>query len=354
MKSEDIARIVGVSRSTVSRVINNYSNVPEETRTKVLEAISKYNYIPNAQARTLAGKRSDTIGVFFIIDAQTDEESKLVYNDFYTTYLDAIVDIANKKGYYVLVQTIFKDEDYDKVTKAFREKRIDGGIIIGTRSNTLSRIQVESFSEPLVIFDYEMSELEQFTKTKHITILNSNDQAASELAVKYLVENGHKKIGFIKGVESTLSARLRYDGYVKACRKYNVAISDTYILDGLFNQEITYREMESAILNDSIADAYICANDYMAIAAMDCLQNHGYLVPNDVSIIGFDNTRTGELINTKLTTLSPDFYGMTKRAIDIIHLRYEDETIKIPDMIEYKVNLIVRNSVRDAATVSIK
>jgi LacI family transcriptional regulator len=346
MKSEDIARIVGVSRSTVSRVINNYSNVPEETRVKVLDAISKYNYIPNAQARSLAGKRSETIGVFFIVDAQTDEESKLVYNDFYTTYLDAIVDIANKRGYYVLVQTVFKDDDYEKVTKAFREKRIDGGIIIGTRSNTLQRIQVESFSEPVVIFDYEMSELEQFAKTKHITILNSNDQAASEMAVKYLVDCGHKKIGFIKGVEETLSARLRYDGYIKGCRRNNLVVNETSVMEGLFNQEITYREMEKSILKGTVADAYICANDYMAIAAMDCLQNYGYHIPNDVSIIGFDNTRTGELINTKLTTLSPDFYGMTQRAIDIIHLRYVNESVKIPEMIEYKVNLIVRNSVR--------
>jgi len=348
MKSEDIAKIVGVSRSTVSRVMNNYTNVPEETRLKVLEAINKYNYMPNAYARTLAGKRSDTIGVFFIIDAQTDEESKLVYNDFYTTYLDAIVDVANKKGYYVLVQTVFKDEDYEKVTKAFKEKRIDGGIIIGTRSNTLSRIQIESFTQPLVVFDYEMTELEQFSQTKHITLLNSNDQAASELAVKYLVETGHQRIGFIKGVQATLSARLRYDGFIKACKKFDIEVNSKYILDGYFNQEITYRVMEEAIVSDTIADAYICANDYMAIAAMDCLQNHGFNVPTDVSIIGFDNTRTGELISTKLTTLTPDFYGMTKRAIDIIHMNNEDETMKIPDMIEYKVNLVIRDSVRDA------
>ena len=111
MKSEDIAKIAGVSRSTVSRVINNYPNVPESTRAKVMEVINEYNYSPNAFARTLAGKKSETIGIFFIIDDINEEMPRLVYNDFYTAYLDAIVDIANSKGYYVLVQTIYCDKD---------------------------------------------------------------------------------------------------------------------------------------------------------------------------------------------------------------------------------------------------
>ena len=103
--------------------------------------------------------------------------------------------------------------------------------------------------------------------------------------------------------------------------------------------------MEEAIFGDTVADAYICANDYMAIAAIDCLRANGLNVPEDVSFIGFDNTRTGQLMNPKLTTLTPDFYGMAKKAVEIIHLKNEDPTMKIPDMIEYKVDLLVRESV---------
>ena len=345
MKSEDIARIAGVSRSTVSRVINNYPNVPEETRLKVMEVIEKYDYSPNAFARTLAGKKSDTIGVFFIIEDSSGELPDLVYNDFYTAYLDAIVDIANKKGYYVLVQTIFGDNDYPKITKAFREKRIDGGILIGTRKDTLAKIKVENITQELVIFDYEFEALEHFEETKHVTILNSNDEAAISLAVKHLVDEGHKKIGFIKGIEETLSARLRYQGFVKSAKQYGIDVDERFVLEGQFNQDIAYQQMEEAIFGDTIADAYICANDYMAIAAIDCLRTNGLRVPEDVSFIGFDNTRTGQLMSPKLTTLTPDFYGMAKKAVEIIHLRNEDPTIKIPDMIEYKVDLLIRESV---------
>lgn len=348
MKSEDIARIAGVSRSTVSRVINKYPNVPEETRLKVMEVIDKYDYRPNAYARTLAGKKSDTIGVFFIIEDASGELPNLVYNDFYTAYLDAIVDIANKKGYYVLVQTIFGDNDYPKITQAFREKRIDGGILIGTRKDTLSRIKVDNITEELVIFDYEIEALEHFKKTKHVTIINSNDEGAISLAVKHLIDAGHKRIGFIKGIEETLSARLRYQGFIKSTKHYGITVDDRYILEGQFNQVIAYAQMEEAIAADTVAEAYICANDYMAIAAIDCLRAHGYQVPEDVSFIGFDNTRTGQLMNPKLTTLTPDFYGMAKKAVEIIHLKSEDPTINIPDMIEYKVDLLVRESVSQA------
>lgn len=346
MKSEDIAKIVGVSRSTVSRVLNNYSNVPEETRLKVMEAVEKYNYTPNALARTLAGKRTETIGVFFIVESKTEVDAKLVYNDFYTTYLEAIVDIANKKGYYVLIQTIFKASDYAKISKAFREKRIDGGLLIGTRSESLDLIDIDSIAEPLIIFDYEADVFEKNHKKQDVTILNAMDKEASKQAVKYLYDLGHRKIGFIKGVESTLSARKRFEGYQEACKDFGLEADQNYILEGFFDQEVTFRAVELGIKNRSIADSYICANDYMAIAAIDCFQSHGINVPNEVSIIGFDNTRTGELMNTKLTTFTPDFYEMTKRAIDIIHLSYESPSMVFPKVIDYKVKLIQRNSAK--------
>jgi LacI family transcriptional regulator len=345
MKSEDIAKIAGVSRSTVSRVINNYPNVPEETRLKVMEVITKYDYRPNAFARTLAGKKSETIGVFFIIDGVNDDAPHLVYNDFYTAYLDAIVDIANKKGYYVLVQTVYGDHDYSKITKAFNEKRIDGGILIGTRKDTLTKMNIENITQELVIFDFEVESLESFEETKHVTILNSNDEAAMDLAVKHLVDLGHCKIGFIKGIEETLSARQRYNGFIKACKHYGVKVDQRYILEGEFNQEVAYRQMAAAIDGNTVADAYICANDYMAIAAIDCLREHQYKIPEDVSFIGFDNTRTGQLMTPKLTTLTPDFYGMAKKAVELIHLKNEGESVNLPDLIEYKVDLITRESV---------
>lgn len=345
MKSQDIAKLAGVSRSTVSRVINNYDNVPEETRLKVMKVIEAYDYHPNAFARTLAGKKSETIGVFFIVEDGNEGPSNLIYNDFYTAYLDAIVDIANERGYYVLVQTICRDEDYMRVSKAFREKRIDGGIIIGTRQDTLTKIQVDKINDVLVIFDYELSKIKELKTSDNITILNSDDEKAMEEAVKHMKECGHKDIGFIKGDPTALSARRRHDGFKIAMKKYGLTYKADYVIDGRFEQQTTYDAMKEAIGDGRLAQSYICANDYMAIVAMDCLRDHGIGVPDQVSFVGFDNTRTGQLMTPKLTTLTPDFMGMAKKAVEIIHVKSTEEQTHVPDLIEYKVELIIRDSV---------
>ncbi len=345
MKSEDIAKLAGVSRSTVSRVINNYDNVPEETRLKVMKIIQAYDYHPNAFARTLAGKKSETIGVFFIVEDGKDGPSNLIYNDFYTAYLDAIVDIANERGYYVLVQTVCRDEDYVRVSKAFREKRIDGGIIIGTRQDTLSKIQVDKIKDVLVIFDYELSKIKELHLRDNITILNSDDEGAMEQAVKHIKELGHTSIGFIKGDATALSARQRHKGFKMAMEKFGLTYNADYVIDGRFEQDTTYDAMKQAIFEKRLAQSYICANDYMAIVAMECLREHGILVPEEVSFIGFDNTRTGQLMTPKLTSLTPDFMGMARKAVEIIHMKSTEEETYVPDLIEYKVELIKRDSV---------
>ncbi|MBN2221356.1 MAG: LacI family DNA-binding transcriptional regulator [Vallitaleaceae bacterium] len=348
MKAEEIAKLAGVSRSTVSRVINNYSNVPEETKKKVMEVIAQYNYRPNAFARTLAGKKSETIGVFFVISGALNGEQRLFHNDFFTAYLDSIVDLANNLGYYVLVQTIYNDDDFDKVSKAFMEKRIDGGILIGTRRDTLERIQLETIDSPLVIFDYDPNEITVSEKTAlNITLINTLDKKGIAYCVKYLKERGHKRIGFIKGNHQTLAARSRYDAYQEALKENQLDFKEELILEGEFEQKIAYQAMENAIQKKQVADAYICSNDYMAIAAIECLRDHGYTIPDEVSFIGFDNTYTGQLMNPKLTTISIDYHQMAKKAIDIISnsLKEAQPKSSVPNLIEFDVLLIERDSV---------
>lgn len=348
IKSEEIAKIVGVSRSTVSRVINNYPNVSEDTRKKVLEAIEEYKYRPNAYARTLAGKRSETIGVFFVIDEAPESQRRLYHNDFFTTYLDAIIDIANSKGYYVLVQTITCNEEYEKIDKAFCEQRVDGGILIGTRKDSLKYIRDESICQHMVMVDIDPELVPtHFMEQGLVSVINSKDYQAVYQAVNYLIEYGHEKIGFIKGLEKTLSAFTRYDGYLAAIRDNGLSFCKDYILEGDFNQEKARKEMEKAIQKGTLPTAYICANDYMAIAAIECLGEHKIRVPEDVSFIGFDNTQTGELMQPKLTTLSPDFFAMSKKSVEIIHQHLIDnKKMNAENIFEYDVELIKRGSVR--------
>jgi LacI family transcriptional regulator len=118
MKSEDIARMAGVSRSTVSRVINNYSNVPDETRRKVMKVIEKYHYSPNSSARALAGKKTDTIGLFIVSIAEKGSSTRVYQNNYFSPFIEAVIDTANERGVYVLVHSIFSVRDYAKIKQA--------------------------------------------------------------------------------------------------------------------------------------------------------------------------------------------------------------------------------------------
>lgn len=340
MKSEDIARLAGVSRSTVSRVINNYSNVPEATREKVMKIVKEHNYMPNTFARTLAGKKSNTIGLFFVITGETREDSKIARNDYFMSYLSHLVDIANGMGYYVLVNTISEGSDYEKVNQAFFEKRVDGGVVIGTQSDTMTKIQTESFNAPIVAIDYDDAKADAM---EHFYVVNSDDEGGMIKAVQYLVELGHRDIGFIKGNDQTRSSIVRYDGFVKAMADMMLTVNPDYIISGEFSTSIARDNILKAIEADKLPTAYISSNDYMALEIIKVLQESGYDVPGDIAVIGFDDVHLSEQSNPPLTTLSPRFHAMAKKAIEMIDTALTSEIIQ-DEAVSFEVDLIMRGS----------
>ena len=346
MKSIEIAKLAGVSRSTVSRVINNYSNVPEKTRQKVMAVINEHNYMPNSFARTLAGKNSNTIGLFFIIRGGQEDGDRLFRNDYFASYLDIIVDMANAKDYYVLVSIVSNEDKYLKINQAFLEKRIDAGIIIGTQNDTLTRINAQNYNTSMILFDYDMSkeEAKKYENT-NFTIINSKDHLGIEKAVDYLYNLGHKEIGFIKGGETSRSAILRFNGFKEAMKSKNLYVNEDYLLEGDFSTDTAYSKVKSAIKNNKLATAYISANDYMALGAVRAFKEAGYTVPGDISIVGFDNTHRAQESDLKLTTIGPNFYEMAKKAISVLDDQINGENIKSQlEIFEYDVEFFERDT----------
>lgn len=344
MKSEEIAKIAGVSRSTVSRVINNYKNVPEETREKVMKVIDQYNYMPNSFARTLAGKKSNTIGLFFIVAEGKHHENRIFQNDYFTHYLNLLVDMANARDYFVLISIVSEATEYSKISQAFLEKRIDGAIIIGTHKDTLKRIHAENIRSSIILFDYDITDEEKdLYNHANISIINSKDEEAMEKSVSYLVALGHTEIGFIRGIPTSKSAQDRYIGFQKAMHLSKIPIKEEYSFDGHFSIQETYKNMKEMIRKKCLATAYIAANDFMAIGAMNALTEANYRIPDDISLIGFDNSHRANEVQPKLTTLAPDFFEMSKKAIEILDAKLKGEE-DIPELLEYSVAFYERDS----------
>lgn len=345
MKSEDIARIAGVSRSTVSRVINNYSNVPEETREKVMKVVREYNYMPNTFARTLAGKRSNTIGLFFVITGETFQNSRIARNDYFSSYLNDLVDIANGMDYYVLVNTIRVASEYDKVNQAFMEKRIDGGILIGTQDDTLTKMHLDNIKAPMVIFDYDVPSLkDEGYGNSDITVVNSKDKSGIDKAVRYLKDKGHTEIGFIKGNLHTRSGKVRYEGFVEAMDKYGLTLNEAYVIEGEFSVKLAYKGIKEAVSKKTLPTAFISSNDYMAIEAIKALQEEGYRVPEDIAMVGFDNVHMAEQSHPPLTSLEPRFYDMARKAVELLDHKLHKPDLIAPEAFDFGVDIVVRGS----------
>lgn len=350
MRSEDIAKLAGVSRSTVSRVINNYPNVPESTRAKVLRVIEQYQYEPNSFARALAGKRTDTIGLFAISMNEKENASRIYQNSYFAPIVDLVVDTANARGFYVLIHTVYSPEDFQKIKQAFLQKRIDGGILVGTQKDIELVRELVGQNAPLVLIDYDISEImaERLNKS-HLAVINSMDYEGTAEAIEYLIGLGHREIGIIKGRMNTFSGRERYTAFVNTLQKYGLPVREEFVLEGDFLKETAYREAQRLTAGGKLPTALFSSNDDMAIAAMEAFAEQGISVPEHLSLIGFDDVQLAAVISPKLTSVKLPIDDMAKAAVSkVIDLCSAEEPTF--STVSFPTRLVVRDSCKPPQT----
>lgn len=337
--STEIARLAGVSRSTVSRVINNYSNVPAKTREKVLEVIRQHNYVPNVSAQILAGKRTRTIGLFLI--SQGNVSSDALTN----MLIVSIIENASEYGYYVLTH-IIRDKQNSEAIKGvmdiFYQHRIDGGIFIGAASR-------EPFIEDLVkagftvgIVDQELPERPEPNRI----VSTFNNDAGMKMAVAYLSGLGHTSIGTINGNMNRLSGRTKYEGFLAAMRMCGLQVNPDWVLEGDFQENSGYEAIRKLIgRRIALPTALIAANDSVAFGAIRALKENGLRVPEDMSVIGFDDHAMSAKHHPALTTIRVEFEDMLKRLTACLIAAIEDEPA-VAREISSDCSLVVRDSCR--------
>lgn len=347
MRSEDIAKLAGVSRSTVSRVINNYANVPEATRAKVLEVIKQYEYEPNSFARALAGKRTDTIGLFAISMDEQENPSRIYQNNYFAPFVESIVDSANNQGFYVLIHTVYSGNDFLKVKQAFLQKRIDGGILIGTRKDIEVVRELVSLDAPLVLVDYDIAEImaERLDRSR-LAVINSKDYDGTVEAMEYLIGLGHREIGILSGAQNTFSGRERYAAFEDTMKKHGLPLNEAFVLHGDFLKDKAVREVQKLLASGKLPTALFCANDDMAIAAMEAFSEHGVSIPGDLSIIGFDDIPAAASTVPKLSSIRLPIRELSAAAVNkIIELSDADDEPTF-STVSFPARLIVRESCR--------
>lgn len=313
INSEEIAQLAGVSRSTVSRVINGYSNVPPKTKEKVEQIIEQYGYIPNSSARNLAGKPTNSIGLYFVEYGQL-EENIIQSSPFYSEFLASAIDRLKKKGYQLVVSIINKEKDFQQVEVAFANKTISGCILMGdvVPEKVLERLSSRECPTFLV---NQKAEAEY----SGVYEVNTENYGGAYQAVQLLVDQGHKKIAHITGSMEKSSMKERYEGYRDCLLKNGIALNEKYICKTHIHRAESGYLAVKAIMSENTDDkptAIFAANDLLAFGAMRGLKEMGLRIPKDISIVGYDNAELSQYMSPPLSTVQVSAEKIAKLTID--------------------------------------
>lgn len=343
INSREIARLAGVSRSTVSRVINNSNTVKPETREHVLRIIKDYAYCPDFSAQMLTGKPSNTIGLFF---ASNRSNSQINAEDLLVNFmLERIIEIASDHDYFVLAKIIHdvsKESNHYKIREMFTQRRIDGGIFIGF-PNYFSPI------EEMVASGYVVGIIDQKipgrNETNRITV--NFDDKTMEDAVDYLYRLGHRKILTVLGDIRRHNGVQKEEAFFNAMKRLGLKIRKEWILRGNFVRLQTKTEMEKflKLQHKEMPTAVVCACDDMAYGVMEVLEASGYRIPEDISVLGIDDSFMSQYTRPPLTTFRVEFEDMlrtlTENVIACINKPFEE-----PHRFTFGSKIVIRNSCR--------
>lgn len=290
----EVAKKAGVSVSTVSRALNGYTDVKEETRKKIQETADLLGYQPNISARNLSSKSTKNIGII-VSDLLTDDNP----DDFTITMLKGVYKYATEAGLRVTLVTITTEEQKKKSYNEFcREHSLSGAVLMGLKVTDPYVKKLEEAKLPCVTIDLQIP-------GAMVGSVYTDDEGAFEKITDYVISNHHRKLILIHGREVAEVTKLRYQGFLKAIKKHNIALEDVTILYTDYLERITYEEVK-LLLEEKGKDAgtaLICMSDVTAYGAIRAVQRCGYKVPADFSVSGYDGVQYRHYINPRLTTI---------------------------------------------------
>lgn len=298
----DIANIAGVSKSTVSRVINRDKFVKKETRDKVLKVIDELGYIPDNVARSLITKKTFSIGLI-IPD---------IVNPFYSETSKIIEETLRKLGYSLIIcNTNNQSNLQNRYMNILLQRKVDGIIFGSVKTNDKKIISFAEQGLPYVTYHRCFS-------VNNSNFVISNDIEGIKIAVKHLADLGHKDIAYISGPTSFSTGLNRLKGFVESRSMFNINNDSHLIQEGGFSEKKSWQATKRLLNLTNPPTAILAANDLMAISALDCILQHGLSVPKDISLIGYDNINLASHARIMLTTVSVTKKKMARLAAELL------------------------------------
>ncbi|MBN4081067.1 LacI family DNA-binding transcriptional regulator [Caldithrix abyssi] len=307
---QSIADLVNVSRSTVSRVLNNKwkkYGISQGTADKITSLAENLHYLKNESARSLREKKTFTIGVIV----------RDITNPFYSKLVKFVESSLYIKGYTIIICNTCYDSDKENGHINVLLSRGVDGIILSPIQESLENISIiKERNVPLALFDCKIDEFE----ADYILVDN---EAGTMEAVNYLISQGHKKIVYIGGNSYDSNNRLRYAGYRKALSKASLSISEQYVKHGSYTFKHGYKAATELLRSNDVPTAFFAANNRIVLGACKGILDCGLQIPDDVSIVGFDDFETATMLPSPLTVIRQPVREMALNAVDLLLSRID-------------------------------
>jgi LacI family transcriptional regulator len=326
---EDVAQMCGVSRSTVSRVINGDSNVSEKTRRKVLDIIQNIGFQPNLAARGLAVGRTRVIGL--VIPAGL---TAIFSDPYFPLLIQGVSSACNLHGYSVMLWLAEPEYERKTISQVLYNGLIDGVIVSSMLMDDPLIERLSESNRPFITIG-------RHPTNERINFVDVDNRAGAYQGVSYILHTGRRRVAMITGPRNMIAGRDRYQGYQDALRERGLQLHPELVAEGEFSYISGYLGMKQLLPHHP--DAVFVASDAMAFAAMSAIQEAGFSIPEDIAVVGFDDIPTAATSNPPLTTIRQPIQRTGSVAVEMLIERIEHPESQ-PCRIVLPTELVIRDS----------
>lgn len=319
---KDIAKIAGVSHTTVSRALNNSDLIKDETKEKIKEIAKILEYVPDRNARALVNSKSNNMGLFF---------SSITVGTSGSFLQEIVAEISKAipSHYNLIINAIDTCKNYNEINK----NNYDGIILVSqSQEDDLFIMEMIKKGLPIVVINRNVQNI------KVVNVLSDDERSVYD-GISFIINKGYEKIAFIQGEKGFESSRLRENGYIRALNDHNIGIFKDYIVYGGYTLDGGYQAMMQLLALDNYPTAVFCSNDDMAFGAVKAINEKGLRIPEDIGIMGFDDSLFSKYMTPPLTTIKRPVREISREGISLLFKLMDGEDLPVEKI--YKASTLV-------------
>lgn len=329
---KEVAARSGVSVATVSNVLLNKSHLySPETAERVWQAVRELGYRPSSVARSLIRRRTDTVGIIL------EERQELVLDPYVMAVLEGILEYTAPRNFPVKIVSMLYQREPDSFLSHVDDGSVDGVILVAPRTYSAALQWAYTADIPCVVAGSTLP-------NPPLCCVDVDDIEAFYQATKWLIQVGHERIGHIAGPPTQWSASRREYGYRKAMEEAGLKVDPSWIVAGRYTPPSGKEAMEKLLQVSPPLTAVLCANDWMAIGAMEVVSRYGIRVPEDISIMGFDDIDSAQWVSPPLTTMRQPMRQIGLKAAELL-LQQITLGERLEETVHFPAELVIRQSV---------